>query len=40
MPVTNKTMLNEVTYKPYKLQDTRGKNDCLDIPISTSKQDA
>jgi len=41
MHVTNKTILNEVTYKLYKLQDACGKNnDCLDIPVSTSKQDA
>jgi hypothetical protein len=41
MCVTNKTILNEVTYKLYKLQDTRGRNNnCLDIPVSTSEQDA
>jgi len=39
--LTNKTILYEVTYKLYKLQDTCGKNnDRLDIPVSTSKQDA
>lgn len=42
MHVTIKTILNEVMYKLYKLQDMHGRNsDCLDIPvISTSKQDA
>lgn len=41
MHITNKTTLNEVTFKLYKLQDMRGKNDdCLDIPVGTSKQDA
>lgn len=41
MHITNKTTLNEVAFKLYKLQDMCGKNDdCLDIPVGTSKQDA